>query len=58
MVIMIENKRKTFDYNNIPHLPNELVYIIADFVDYENIVTQHYELLKGVINNIGDMASI
>ena len=55
---MIENKRKTFDYNNIPHLPNELVYIIADFVDYEKYCKpQHYELLKGVINNIGDMAS-
>ena len=31
-VIMIENKIKEFDYQNIPYLPNELVYIIADFV--------------------------
>lgn len=55
---MIENKIKEFDYQNIPYLPNELVYIIADFVDYEKYCKpQHYELLKGVINNIGDMAS-
>ena len=54
---MIENRKKTFDYNSVPYLPNELVYIIADFLDYEKYYKpHHYELLKGVINNIGDMA--
>tara|TARA_Y100000992_G_scaffold135590_1_gene89645 strand:+ start:20871 stop:21239 length:369 start_codon:yes stop_codon:yes gene_type:complete len=43
--------------SNIPHLPSEIVDIIADFHDYEKYCKpQHYELLKGVINNIGDMA--
>tara|TARA_Y100000992_G_scaffold294341_1_gene253975 strand:+ start:98 stop:469 length:372 start_codon:yes stop_codon:yes gene_type:complete len=55
---MIDNRKKTFDYNSVPYLPNELVYIIVDFLDYEKYYKpQHYELLKGVINNIGDMAS-
>jgi hypothetical protein len=44
---------------NIPHLPTEIVDIIADFRDYEKYYKpQHYELLKGVINNIGDMANL
>tara|TARA_Y100001980_G_C14527476_1_gene303093 strand:- start:1102 stop:1377 length:276 start_codon:yes stop_codon:yes gene_type:complete len=50
---------KMFDEKNIPYLPCELVDIIADFVDYEKYSKpKHYELLKGVINDIGDMASI
>ena len=50
---------KELNYKNIPHLPEELVNMIADYLDYEKYCKpQHYEQLKGVINDIGDMSSI
>ena len=50
---------KNFIYNNIPYLPKELVDMIVDYCDYEKYCKpQHYEKLKGVINDIGDMATI
>ena len=40
-------------------MPYEVVDLIADFRDYEKYYKpSHYENLKGVINDIGDMASI
>lgn len=43
----------------IIYLPEEIVNIIADYHDYEKYCKpQHYELLKGVINDIGDIAQI
>lgn len=49
----------TFNYSNIPHLPSELVDMIADYHDYTKYCRpQHYELLKGIINDIGSMAAI
>ena len=50
---------KELNYKNIPHLPDELVNMIADYLDYEKYCKpKHYEQLKGVINDIGDMSSI
>lgn len=50
---------KKIDYKNIPTLPTELVDIIIDYADYEKYCKpKHYKLLKGVINDIGDMAAI
>lgn len=50
---------KELNYKNIPYLPTELVDIIVDYGDYEKYCKpQHYEKLKGIINDIGDMASI
>ena len=44
---------------NLNRLPFELVDLIADYHDYEKYYKpSHYENLKGVINDIGDMASI
>ena len=41
------------------YLPPEIVDIIADYRDYEKYYKpSHYENLKGVINDIGDMAGI
>ena len=41
------------------NLPNELVYEIADYLDYEKYYKpQHYELLKNVVNDIDEMADI
>ncbi len=41
------------------NLPNELVYEIADYLDYEKYYKpQHYELLKDVVNDIDEMADI
>lgn len=41
------------------YLPPEIVDIIADFHDYEKYCKpKHYDLLKGIINDIGDMALI
>ena len=49
---------KELNYKNIPYLPIELVDIIVDYGDYEKYCKpQHYEQLKGVINDIGDMSS-
>ena len=49
---------KELNYKNIPYLPIELVDIIVDYGDYEMYCKpQHYEQLKGVINDIGDMSS-
>ena len=49
---------KELNYKNIPYLPTELVDIIVDYGDYEKYCKpQHYEQLKGVINDIGDMSS-
>ena len=40
-------------------MPYEVVDLIADFRDYEKYYKpSHYENLKGVINDIGDMAGI
>ncbi len=50
---------KELNYKIIPYLPTELVDIIVDYGDYEKYCKpQHYENLKGVINDIGDMALI
>lgn len=50
---------KELNYKNIPDLPTELVDIIIDYADYEKYCKpDHYEKLKGVINDIGDMALI
>lgn len=50
---------KELNYKNIEYLPDELVDMIVDYLDYEKYCKpQHYENLKGVINDIGDMASI
>ena len=44
---------------NLNLLPFELVDLIADYHDYDKYCKpSHYENLKGVINDIGDMASI
>ena len=41
------------------YIPPEIVDMIADYVDYDKYCKpQHYEKLKGVINDIGDMAVI
>ena len=41
------------------YLPPEIVDLIADYQDYDKYCKpQHYKNLKGVINDIGDMASI
>ena len=41
------------------YIPPEIVDMIADYVDYDKYCKpQHYENLKGVINDIGDMAEI
>ena len=41
------------------YLPPEIVDIIADYHDYDKYCKpSHYENFKGVINDIGDMASI
>lgn len=41
------------------YLPPEIVDIIADFRDYDKYYKpKHYELLKEIINDIGDMALI
>lgn len=51
--------KRVFNHENVPYLPDELVDIIVDYVDYEKYCKpQHYDLLQGVINDIGDMASI
>ena len=51
--------KTVFNHENVPYLPDELVDIIVDYVDYEKYCKpQHYDLLQGVINDIGDMASI
>ena len=48
-----------FEAKNLNRLPFELVDLIADYHDYDKYCKpQHYELLKGIINDIGDMASI
>lgn len=40
-------------------IPSDIVNIIADYHDFEKYCKpQHYEKFKGVINDIGDMASI
>ena len=49
---------KELNYKNIEYLPDELVDMIVDYLDYEKYCKpQHYENLKGVINDIGDMSS-
>ena len=46
-----------FNYESIPYIPNELVDIIIDYLDYEKYYKPlHIYLLKGVINNIGDLS--
>ena len=50
---------KELNYKNIEYLPDELVDMIVDYLDYEKYCKpKHYEKLKGVINDIGDMAAI
>ncbi len=50
---------KELNYKNIEYLPDELVDMIVDYLDYEKYCKpKHYEKLKGVINDIGDMSSI
>ena len=40
------------------YIPYEIVDMIADYHDYEKYCKpQHYEVLKGVINDIGDIAN-
>tara|TARA_Y100000816_G_scaffold291267_1_gene282129 strand:- start:1923 stop:2333 length:411 start_codon:yes stop_codon:yes gene_type:complete len=43
----------------LPFIPQDIVNIIADYHDFEKYCKpQHYEKLKEVINDIGDMANI
>ena len=58
IILNITKMIKKINYKNIPYLPTELVDIIVDYGDYEKYCKpQHYEQLKKVINDIGDMSS-
>lgn len=52
-------RKKEMNTEKMIYIPEELVNIIADYHDYEKYCKpEHYEKLKGVINDIGDMACI